>query len=349
MSQPTGRAFDPDGAAQPGSGVFGLPFGREQASIVLIPVPFDATTSYGGGTSAGPEAIHTASAQVDLLDHQFGRVFEAGIFMEEAPEWIGALSASARAAALPIIEKGGAEAGDEARVREVDAACERVRAHVLDRASAALREGRTPGVVGGDHSTPLGAIQACASLGGGPLGVLQIDAHMDLRDAYEGFAFSHASIMHNMLASTPGVERLVQVGIRDYGAGELASARGHGGRVVTHFDLDLQRAVLDGRRWSELCVQMVSSLPERVYVSFDIDGLDPSLCPGTGTPVPGGLSFVQACVLLETLARSGRRVVGFDLNEVCPAPGRDDEWDANVGARVLYKLCGTAATTRAKR
>lgn len=334
--------FDPNAAAQPGSGLFGLPFSRGDARLLVLPVPFDATTSYGGGASAGPEAVLRASAQVDLFDLQFGRVYEPGIFMDEASEEIASLSKRMRKAAEPIIEKGGADDGDRPLLHEVARAGERVNQYTHAWTKRALEEGRIPGLLGGDHSTPFGAIRACAEAAAGGMGILQIDAHMDLREAFEGFRWSHASIMWNVLKEIPGVSRLVQVGIRDFGEGEFDVSRASGGRVVTHFDLEWQRAISRGGRFDELCARAIEPLPEQVYVSFDIDGLDPSMCPHTGTPVPGGLSFAGACLLLEALARSGRTIVGFDLNEVCPAASGDDEWDANVGARVLYKLCGAA-------
>jgi agmatinase len=93
----------------------------------------------------------------------------------------------------------------------------------------------------------------------------------------------------------------------------------------------------------------VADLPPRVWVSFDIDGLDPALCPNTGTPVPGGLSFAEAVGLLRLLTASGRKVVGFDLSEVAPGPDGRSRWDANVGARVLYKLIGFALMSQAAR
>jgi agmatinase len=363
-------SFDPDAAAQPGTGVFGLPHTFEQAGCVLIPAPFDATTSYGGGASAGPAAILAASAQVDLFDLQFGRVYEFGLFMQDIDAAMQARSSEARALAEPIIAKAGADpedVGDRAILKKVDEASEWMNAQVYDRVKHVLDSGRVPGLVGGDHSTPFGAIKACAekaAASGEPLGILHVDAHMDLRDAFEGFTWSHASIMFNVLRRIPNVRRLVQVGIRDFGEGELRVAAepappltspmnpndswmtdapvaaGPVTRVVTHFDLDLFRRHSRGEAWEATCQQIVAALPRLVYISFDIDGLDPAMCPHTGTPVPGGLSFNHAAVLLETLARSGRRVVGFDLNEVCPSPDESNEWDANVGARILYKLCG---------
>lgn len=340
-------AFDPGAAAQPGSGVFGLPQRRHEAACVLVPVPFDATTSYRDGTREGPAAILEASRQVDLFDLQTGRPYERGICMlEPDPEIVG-LAMEARRAAEPIIAKGGADLASPADRRALE---------IVDRAGAAvnriveasvaqiLAEGRVPGLVGGDHATPFGAIRAAARHAK-ELGVLHFDAHADLRVAYEGFRWSHASIMDNVLREIPEVTRLVQLGIRDFSEAEHARILAEEGRVVSFFDVEWQRRKAEGEKLSALCAELVRPLPERVWVSFDIDGLDPALCPNTGTPVPGGLGFVEACLVLETLARSGRRIVGFDLVEVAPGDRDADEWDANVGARLLYKLCGFALLT----
>ncbi|MFN0012541.1 MAG: agmatinase family protein [Phycisphaerales bacterium] len=357
-------AFDPNAAAAGDGGIFGLPFTPEQARIVLLPVPFDATTSYGGGAAAGPRALFEASMQVDLLDHQFGEVYKAGIAMLDEPGKIRKLSKKARKLAAPIIAAGGATKKTAEACAKVNAASAKMNAQVEAQTRKVLAAGKVPGILGGDHSTPLGAIRACADFvakaakdaggaGGGSkpsgLGILHIDAHMDLRSAFEGFTYSHASIMFNVLrevGGVRGVSRIVQVGIRDYCPAERDVARKSGARVSVYFDQDNAEAMMRGTRWPDLCAKMVAELPEQVYVSFDIDGLDPSLCPHTGTPVPGGLTFAQASTLLKTLADSGRRVVGFDLVEVCPSPMKSaPEWDANVGARILYKLCGVAAAT----
>lgn len=338
-------SFDPDAAAT-GDGIFGLPHTRDEARLVLMGVPFDATTSYRAGTAAGPEAIRAASAQVDLRDRRFGAIYQAGIWMAPHDERIERLSRQVRELAAPIVAAGGAQADDSAAVSQVDSAGEQIRGLVRHFASQALGAGRIPGIVGGEHSVPLGAIEACAQTG--PIGILQIDAHMDLRRAYEGFRYSHASIMHNALELIPGIERLVQVGIRDYSDGELAAAEGDD-RIATFFDDDLfdrmagSGAKLKPETWGDLCREIVKALPQRVYVSVDIDGLDPALCPNTGTPVPGGLSFREFSALLSVLVASGRTIVGFDLVEVSPGQGRHaPEWDANVGARALYRLCGAA-------
>jgi agmatinase len=176
------------------------------------------------------------------------------------------------------------------------------------------------------------------------MGILHIDAHADLRRAYQGFVQSHASIMYNVLHDLPALGRLVQVGVRDLCDEEAARIEESGGRIRTFFDAELHSEKLAGVSWARLCDGIVAALPTDVYISFDIDGLDPALCPHTGTPVPGGLSFNEATALLKAVVASGRRIVGCDLTEVAPAPNRSaggsTDWDENVGSRLLYKLIG---------
>ena len=333
--------FDPDAAAAAGSGIFGLPE-TDAPWIGLVPVPFAATVSYGGGSERGPSVIEEASYQVDLYDHQFGRVYEVGIELLDADPRLRTAHEQARALALPILERGAPLPKDAAAVTAIDAAGDVVNEGTRARVAELLAQGRLPGVIGGDHSVPFGAIAAVAERYPG-VGILHIDAHADLRPAYQGLRWSHASIMHNVLEEVDAVARIVQVGIRDYCEQELETILGSEGRVVTHFDQDWKRRGFAGETFDALCREAVEALPDKVYISCDVDGLDPKLCPATGTPVPGGLTFAEFCHLLAVLADSGRHVVGFDLVEVAPGP---DDWDANVGARLLYKLCGVAMRTR---
>jgi len=332
--------FDPNAAAQPGSGVFGLPHSAEQAQVVLIPAPFEATTSYGGGTADGPAAIRAASAQVDLFDIETGKPYEAGIHMFPEHAALRAWSDAGKRAALPVIEAGGAH-GDPAllaALAQVNAASEQVNAWVYAETQKWLRAGKRVGLIGGDHATPFGCIRAHAEANPG-MGVLHLDAHADLRVAYEGFTWSHASIMHNVMTRIPQVAKLVQVGIRDFCEEEFLQIERSGGRITTFFDAQLAAERFEGVTWRQQLSRVVEALPGEVYLSFDIDGLDPVLCPHTGTPVPGGLSFHQATAMVAAVVQSGRRIVGFDINEVAPGPDGDD-WDANVAARLLYKLIG---------
>lgn len=335
--------FDPDAAAAR-DGIFGLPTTAAEARIVLIPVPFDATTSYRSGTSQGPAAIRRASAQVDLYDLSFGRIYERGIHMLDEDEGIAELSRGARSLAAPIIERGGAGPHDARYVADIDSACSQMNVKVHRAAANVLREGKIPGVVGGEHSVSFGAILACAEHHPG-IAVLQIDAHMDLRERYEGLKWSHASVLRNVMDEIRGVSNLVQVGIRDFAEGERRYAEKHAGKITTFYDDEVFAEAARGMHFGIVCDRILAALPEHIYITLDIDGLDPSLCPHTGTPVPGGLSFREVSMLLHRVASSGRRVVGFDLVEVCPGPGAGElapDWDANVGARVLYKLCGAA-------
>jgi len=332
---PSDSGFDPDGAITNGA-LFGLPHSRDEAGVVVIPVPFDATASYGTGSARGPEAIREASAQTDLHDTTFGDTWRRGIFMEHIPEDIAALSEQTRALSSPIIAKGGPDERDADAIDRIDAAGETVRTHVRDRVSAALSEGRFPIVVGGEHSVSLGAIEAASA--GEPIGVLQIDAHADLREAYEGLTYSHASVIRNVLELCPNVAFVSQVGIRDLSRGERDYAASSG-RVRMYHDDTIASRLATGLLSDVIPSEIIAGLPERVYVTVDIDGLDPSLCPSTGTPVPGGLTWRELTLLLRKLKRSGKTVVGADLVEVAPGP---TEWDANVGARVLYRLCALA-------
>ncbi|MBL8955469.1 MAG: agmatinase family protein [Myxococcaceae bacterium] len=331
--------FDPNAAAAPDSGVFGLSVTPEDAAVVLIPVPFEATTSYGGGTADGPKAVLEASKQVDLFDLDTGKPYEAGIAMLEEDEEVRMWNDAGKNLAKPIIEAGGG--GDPAPVNVLS---EKMNDWVYGHAKAWYARGKLVGVVGGDHSTPFGNIKACAEKYPG-LGVLHLDAHADLRDAYEGFTWSHASIMFNVLQHVPQVKKLVQVGIRDFSEGEHAVITGSQGRCVTFFDAQLARARDAGESWREQVDRIVKELPAKVYLSWDIDGLEPTLCPHTGTPVPGGLTFNQAVSLLDGVVRAGKKIVGLDLNEVAPGPD-GDEWDGNVGARLLYKMIGFALKSR---
>lgn len=340
------KPFDPDAAALQESGIFGLPHDPEHARVHVIPVPFDATTSYRKGTARGPEAILQASRQVDLFDLQTGKPYLEGIAMLDADPRIARLNAEGSEKADRIIEVSGVIGSDKAlrstleRVNAIGAEVNRI---VHESVTGALADGRLPALVGGDHSTPFGAIQACSERYPG-LGVLHFDAHADLREAYEGFEWSHASIMDNVVKRLDGVGKLVQVGIRDLGEREFTRIEGSGGRIHTLFDRDWQHAKFDGTGLGELARKTIRELPAEVYVSFDVDGLDPILCPNTGTPVPGGLTWSEAMLWLEEIARSGKRIVGLDLNEVSPGETdpESDSWDAIVGARLLYRLIGTA-------
>ncbi len=346
-------AFDPNAAATEDSGIFGLPYSVEEAKLVIVPVPWEATTSYGGGTSQGPQAILHASKQVDLFDLDLGNFFEVGIALAEESSDIKHWNEEARKDALAVIDAQGTLLNSTvaSKLKNVNEYSEKLNRTVYNETKKFLSQGKSVGILGGDHSSPFGAIQAFLEKYP-TMGILHVDAHADLRNAYEGFEHSHASIMHNVISKTP-LSKLVQVGIRDFCEEEFDFIRENKNRIATFFDAALYEKKSAGEPWAKICDEIIRPLPKQVYISFDIDGLDPRFCPHTGTPVPGGLDFSEAVYLIKKVALSGRKIVGFDLNEV--APGHFDEtgktknpaaeWDANVGARLLYKLCGWTVKT----
>ena len=348
--EPSSIQFDPD-APGTGDGIYGLPHTPEQAAVIVIPVPWEATASYGTGTAQGPAAIRTASQQVDLYDHETGRPYERGIAMLPIPEEIVDWNREARAATDRVFaiseELGNWPTPDHREASALVARVNQLGAQLNDWVEATTvrwrDQGKIVAVVGGDHSVPLGAIRATARAHPG-MGILHLDAHADLRNAYMGFTYSHASIFDNVMRE-PAVAKLVQVALRDLSNAEARAIESSEGRIVAYFDSDLQNRLLGGEPWGAIVDEIAGALPKMVYLSFDIDGLDPALCPNTGTPVPGGLGFAQVLRLMRAVVESGRRIVGLDLCEVSPGPEGASEWDANVGARLLYKMIGFTLLT----
>jgi agmatinase len=337
--------FNPNGPGIKGS-LFGLPFTPDTAEIVIIPIPWEVTVSYHSGTAKGPEAVLKASLQVDHGNKDIDEPWKPGIAMLPVSQKIYNESSRLRSLVQKQLKHFENEKHDSTEtliLDKINEGCEILNIYVKSIAKRLLKKGKLVGVLGGDHSSPLGLLRALNDQYD-QFGILQIDAHADLRRSYEGFTYSHASVMYNALR-LPSIEKLVQVGVRDYCDEELNVIERARGRVVTFFDDDLKSNRYAGITWDSICNQIIRELPQHVYISFDIDGLDPKLCPHTGTPVAGGLEFTEAVYLIKKIVASGRIIIGFDLNEV--APGTDD-WDANVGARLLYQLCTWMAVSAKK-
>ena len=340
------RSFDPSGVGLENGNFCGLPFDYDTASIVLLGVPWEVTVSYHAGTAKGPEAVRQASPQLDLYDLDYPDGWQQGLYMPPSPEWIRALNDDLRPVAAAVI--AATEQGQDltsnphlsAQLNAVNAGCDRVNQWLYATTQQAIADGKQVGVIGGDHSVPLGLMRALAAHYDN-FGILHIDAHADLRQAYQGFPYSHASIMHQAIA-LPQVTRLVQVGIRDLSHGEVTTIQQSQGRIQTHYDPVLKEQRYSGTPWLKLCRNIIAPLPPQVYISFDVDGLDPKLCPGTGTPVPGGLELEEAMALIRAVVRSDRQIIGFDVCEV-----GDSDWDGNVGARIVYKLCNLMGRSQA--
>ncbi len=333
------KEFDINGVGICNGNLFGLPHTIEEAEIIILPIPWDVTTSYKPGTSRGPQAILEASTQLDLFDKDFKDTWERGIFMSPIDQELLEQNDRLRQKASAYIET--LESGEDIADQELESllgineSCKSLQRYIYEYANELIKSGKKVALLGGDHSSPLGFIKALSEHHDS-FGILQIDAHMDLREAYEGFTYSHASIMCNILAEI-NVSKLVQVGIRDYCEEEYTMMQKSKGKIKTFFDRDIKQSLFDGASWKSICKSIVEALPNKVYISYDIDGLNPSLCPDTGTPVPGGLEFEQVNYLLHSIKESGKQIIGFDLCEV--APNSKTDWNENVGARVLYELC----------
>ncbi len=339
------KDFNPNGVGVDNGSYFGLPCDIENSRVVLISAPWDVTVSYGAGTASAPDAIIEASTQLDLYDLSFGDAWREGIATAEIDYSLQELSQSLRKDAKNIIDhlEEGGDIDDfltARRLKRVNEGSSRLNSKIGNQSSALLSKGKIVGLIGGDHSTPYGLIKALGETHK-EFGILHIDAHCDLRPAYEGFEFSHASIMHNVLRDVESVAKITQVGVRDFCDQELELAT-TSSRVEMFNDMTLSRCKFEGVTWAEQCRKIVETLPNKVYISFDIDGLSMEHCPHTGTPVPGGLSFNEAVYLIEELVRSKREIIGFDIVEVTPSSSSSERIDAIVGARVLYKLCGAA-------
>lgn len=261
----------------------------EDARFRVIPVPLERTVSYGSGTAKGPEAIIAASNELERITGHSEPCVD-GIFTE--PEV------------------------------DCDASLPEIMERLAKRTEAAVRAGKVPVTLGGEHSLSFGAVVGVARALDEPIGIVQIDAHADLRNAYQGEKHSHASVMH--LLAEEGIP-LAQFGVRAFSTEEAKSRLRN--RV---FHVDAEELVTGNIH----AVDLPADFPKLVYVSFDVDGLDPSQMPATGTPVPGGLGYYQALRLVEH-ALNGRRCVGFDVVEL--APDGNAAWDFTA-AQIVYRL-----------
>lgn len=333
--------FDPNGVGIANGNLFGFPVKESEADIVIIPIPWDATASYGKGTSDGPKAILDASTQLDFYHPKLEDAWKTKVYLTPiSKEWADINSKLCIEAIeyITFLENGGKIEENidfQTTVNTINEASNALKNNLKERATSLMNNGKIVGVLGGEHSVPLGLLEAIDGQGK-PFGILQVDAHADLRDAYEGFEQSHASIMFNALKNCKNLSKLVQVGIRDIAQSEVDLIANSNGRISTYFDWNLKEGLFNGETWNSQVEKIIQDLPELVYVSFDIDGLSPELCPNTGTPVIGGFKLEEINYLFFKLVESGKRIVGFDLNEV--SPGSDGDWDANVGARALWNL-----------
>jgi agmatinase len=333
--------FDPNSAANPNNNIYGLPFTEDDARLVILPIPWEVTVSFGSGTARSAEQIMRASLQVDLFDPEYPDGWQQGYYLRDSDRKILLKSDYLRKEAelyIDYISKGDAVENNQfmrKTLKEVNEGSHFLNNWVYQQTKTLLDRGKLVALLGGDHSTPLGFMKAIGETHG-DFGILQIDAHCDLREGYEGFVYSHASIMFNALREVPQLRKLVQIGIRDYSQGEHEFISQNKDRIRTYFDREIRERQYEGETFRQLTDEIISQLPDKIYISFDIDGLDPKLCPNTGTPVQGGFETEQVFYIFNRILKSGKQIIGFDLSEVSTS---ENGWDANVGARILFRLC----------
>ena len=263
----------------------------DQALFHVIPVPYEKTVTYGTGTAGGPSAILAASQQLELYDG-FGIPAEKGIYTE-APHHCSGLPE-------PVLES------------------------LAGRVAAIVAQKKIPVVLGGEHTFTAGALMGVARVLGS-IGVIQFDAHADLRNGYEGSRYNHACTMRRVLDQG---HELFQMGVRSLSLEEVQYRRA---QAIGHVD------ALDIYRWGIPETILPEDFPQDIYITIDVDCLDPSIMPSTGTPEPGGLTWYQMIDVLEKIC-DRRRVVGFDIVELAPIPGFHAP-DFTI-ARLIYQLMG---------
>ena len=305
-------------------------------------VPWSATASFGEGADKGPDVVALTSSQMDFFSTEDGDVRDKGIYFFSPPDFLKKLNQKTRKKALPIIKLEEAAPGKFTKelINEINQSCEQMVQWVYEETKKIHEANKKFGLVGGDHSTSEGAIRYFSEIYKGDFGILHIDAHADLRQSYQGFHYSHASVMHNVIHQPYPPAALIQVGVRDYCKEEYLIIK-ENKNINTFFDSELNTSLFEGKTWKSLVDSIIQHLPEKVYISLDVDGLQPHLFPHTGTPVPGGLSFEQTDYLLKRLVQSSRQIIGFDLVEIAASDKNIELWDAQTGARLLYKLCQT--------
>jgi agmatinase len=267
-----------------------------RAQVLILPIPFEATVSYGHGTAHGPAALIEASKQVELYDREFDR--------EPALDYGIHTLSTLKLSDEPVV------------------ALEQIAAAVAQ----AAHTGKLVVGLGGEHTISVGFGQGLLQALGGPLTIVQIDAHSDLRDEYEDSPYSHACIARRLL-ETPAIEQVLQLGIRSVCSEEVSFARSQPGRVRIWYAEEVHAGA-----WREEFVARLKG--RRVYLTIDVDGLDPSIVPATGTPEPDGLTWTETLSIIRSVAQTAP-IIGIDCVELAPHPGQHAA-DFAV-AKLLYK------------
>lgn len=332
--------FNPNVAGNPHNNIFGLPFTEEDAALVLLPVPWEVTISCSAGTARCADHIFKASMHVDIFDPDVPDAWKKGFFMRDVNRKVLLKSDYLRKEAelyLDYVSRGDDVDKNKfmcKSLKEINEGSELMNKWVYDQTRELLSRNKLVGLIGGDHSTSLGYWKAQAEKHG-DFGILQLDAHCDLRRSYCSFNYSHSSVMYNALNEIPELKKVVQLGVRDFCEEEWNYLNNNKDRVVTFFDRNVKEELYEGKIWRDIADNIVAQLPDKVHISFDVDGLDPKLCPNAAAPVHGGYELEQVLYLFKRIIQSGRTLIGYDLVEVGVG---EQNTDASVGAHIIWRL-----------
>ncbi|MCY4512376.1 MAG: arginase family protein [Bdellovibrionales bacterium] len=329
---------------------FGARTSFEQARIVLIPVPWEVTTSGGEGTAQAAEKIREASSQMDFFQKSSLQAINHLIHFEETDRELAHLNEIHCSLSKQIIDRMNKDLPlneeQKKQIETINQACKHMTERVYTKAKQVFNKDKTPALVGGDHSVSEGLLRLIGEKE--DFGLLHIDAHCDLRKAYQGFTHSHASVMFNVLNHPSAPQKLLQVGIRDFCEEEYKQIQ-KDSRLISYFDEDMASRLFQGETWGKICEEIISQLPSKIYISLDVDGLEWTYSPGTGTPVPGGLTFNQVLFLLREIKRQGKKLLSFDVVETSAGSTEAEKalghWNANVASRLIYNLCDLTLKT----
>ena len=324
-----------------GQGLFGRFTSYEDSKMIVLAVPWDATVSFKGGARHGPYITAKASSNMDFFSLDAPDVRDQGIHLKPPPPFLKQLNQQTREKALPILalEEQAPGPCPPALIQNINTACEKMIAYVYEEAQKAHKKNKLFCLLGGDHSVSEGALKWVGETLKGDFGLLHIDAHADLRASYQGLKYSHASVMHNVMHSRFPPKKLVQAGVRDYCKPEFELINSHPS-IHTFFDSQIKTSLFEGGCFKDIADSIIKPLPQKVYISVDVDGLTPSLFAHTGAPVPGGFSFEEFCYLISRLSAAKRTIIGFDIVETAdPFDGQRYLPDGSYAARLLYFLC----------
>ncbi|MEO8584166.1 MAG: arginase family protein, partial [Flavitalea sp.] len=260
--------FDLNAPSNPTNNIYGFPITEDEAKLIILPVPWEVTVSYNAGTARASEHIFKASMQVDVFDADYPHTWRKGYYMRPADKKILMKSDYLRKEAelyIDYISRGEdltKNAFMSKSLKDINEGGIFLNNWVYEQTKELMNKGKLVALLGGDHSVSFGYFKAIGETHG-DFGILQIDAHLDMRKTYENFIYSHASVMYNALQEIPQLKKVVQVGVRDYCQEEWDYARSNSQRVVTFFDRHIKEKQFDGMNWKQIADDIINQLPEK--------------------------------------------------------------------------------------